>query len=105
MGNLANRSSQAYTSAVNNPEASPAAMPTTNAMIKPSEPRGTCAVTGKIGPAPISGTRNAPATAEAIATGINERGRHSNNNNSTASKTAATGEAKIADIPPAAPAT
>ena len=44
-------------------------------------------------------------TAEAIATGINERGFHSKSNNSTASKTAATGVAKIADMPAAAPAT
>src|SRR5919197_946877 len=33
------------------------------------------------------------------------RGFHSKSNSSTASSTAATGEAKVADIPPAAPAT
>ena len=39
------------------------------------------------------------------ATGMKLRGRHSNNSNSTASSTAAIGAAKMADIPPAAPAT
>jgi len=49
--------------------------------------------------------RSTAATALASATGIKLRGFHSNNNSSTASNTAATGEAKVADIPPAAPAT
>jgi len=49
--------------------------------------------------------RTTAATALAKATGIKLRGFHSKSNNSTASKTAATGEANVADIPPAAPAT
>ena len=60
---------------------------------------------GKIGPAPSNGTRRTEATIEATATGIKLRGFHSNNNSSTASKTAATGVAKTADMPAAAPAT
>src|SRR5262245_49341141 len=51
------------------------------------------------------GTRKAAATAEEMATGMNDRGFHSNKSSSTARSTAATGEAKIADMPPAAPAT
>src|SRR5690349_14061660 len=49
--------------------------------------------------------RAAPAVALANATGTRLRGFHSNNNNSTASITAAIGDAKVADIPAAAPAT
>ena len=39
------------------------------------------------------------------ATGTKLRGFHSNSSSSTASKTDATGAAKVADMPPAAPAT
>ncbi len=62
-------------------------------------------MTGKIGPAPSSGTRTAPATAAAAATGMKLRGFHSNSSSSTASSTAASGVAKMAAMPPAAPAT
>ncbi len=41
----------------------------------------------------------------AKATGMKLRGFHSNSKSSTARRTAATGEAKVADIPAAAPAT
>src|SRR5215831_2937522 len=47
----------------------------------------------------------APATALARATGIKLRGFHSKSSSSTASKTAATGDANVADMPAAAPAT
>ncbi len=60
---------------------------------------------GNIGPGPRSGTRSADADAAAMATGINERGRHSNSSSSIDRSAAATGDAKIAAIPPAAPAT
>ena len=49
--------------------------------------------------------RYAPATALATATGIKLRGFHSNSSSSTASSTAAIGVPKVADMPPAAPAT
>src|SRR5438046_10606194 len=58
-----------------------------------------------MGPAPRSGTLKTAATAEATETGMKERGLHSKSNNSTASKTAATGASKMADMPAAAPAT
>jgi len=45
------------------------------------------------------------ATALANATGMKLRGFHSNSRSSTASRVAAIGEAKVAAIPPAAPAT
>ena len=45
------------------------------------------------------------AVAHATATGTKERGRHSKRSSSTARSTAATGDAKIADMPAAAPAT
>jgi len=64
-----------------------------------------CGVTGKSGPAPRRGTRSAPATAAAQATGMKLRGFHSNNSSSTASNAAATGVPNTAAIPPAAPAT
>ena len=57
------------------------------------------------GPLPSSGTRNAPATAAAQATGIKLRGFHSKSSSSTASRAAATGVPNTAAIPPAAPAT
>ena len=60
---------------------------------------------GKIGPAPSSGTRKIDATMDATATGTKLRGFHSKSSSSTASNTAATGVAKTADIPAAAPAT
>jgi hypothetical protein len=43
--------------------------------------------------------------ADAAATGMKLRGFHSKSSSSTASSTAASGVAKIADIPAAAPAT
>jgi len=49
--------------------------------------------------------RAAAAVALDNATGMRLRGFHSKSKSSTASSTAATGEAKVADIPPAAPAT
>ena len=45
------------------------------------------------------------AEALASATGTKLRGFHSNNSSSTANSTAATGVPKVADMPPAAPAT
>ena len=61
---------------------------------------------GKIGPAAEQGhAESTDATIAATATGMKLRGFHSNSNNSTASSTAATGVAKTADIPAAAPAT
>ncbi len=64
-----------------------------------------CGGIGKIGPAPSSGIRSAEAAAAAIATGMKDRGLHSNSSSSIANSDAATGAAKIAAIPPAAPAT
>jgi hypothetical protein len=55
--------------------------------------------------ASINQRRAAAAVALANATGTTVRGFHSNTRSSTANKTAATGEANVADIPPAAPAT
>ena len=55
--------------------------------------------TGKSGPSPRMYRRAAPAAALARATGIALRGFHSNSNNSTASSTAATGVANVADMP------
>ena len=49
--------------------------------------------------------RSSAATKLASATGIRLRGFHSKSSSSTASRTAAIGVAKVADIPPAAPAT
>src|SRR5207245_11667119 len=62
-------------------------------------------VTGNSGPAPNNGTRSTPATAAEQATGIKLRGLNSNSSSSMARRTAATGVAKIAVMPPAAPAT
>ena len=45
------------------------------------------------------------AMTDAVTTGMKLRGRHSKSRSSTASNVAAIGEAKTADIPPAAPAT
>src|SRR5437016_12159505 len=59
----------------------------------------------KEGPAPSRGTRNAPATAAAQATGMKLRGFHSNKSSSTASSVAASGVPNTVAIPPAAPAT
>src|SRR5437016_6382671 len=64
-----------------------------------------CSGTGKSGPVPSSGTRTAPATAAAQATGMKLRGFHSNSSSSTASSAAASGVPNTAAIPPAAPAT
>ena len=80
-------------------------MPIPNAAMIGSTPSAWCGGVGKIGPAPIKGIRARYATNDESATGIKLRGRHSNNNSSTASNVAAIGEAKTADIPPAAPAT
>ena len=87
------------------PEPKPAAMPTASASSSSCQSSAECGVTGKIGPAPRSGTRTAPATAAAAATGMKLRGFHSKSSSSTASSTAASGVAKIAAMPPAAPAT
>src|SRR5207247_4120546 len=57
------------------------------------------------GPRPKRCLRITAAVALARATGIKLRGFHSNRSNSAPSIAAATGEAKVADIPPAAPAT
>ncbi len=64
-----------------------------------------CSGTGNNGPNPSRYRRHTAAIALAIATGIKLRGFHSNNSNSTASNTEATGAANVADIPAAAPAT
>ncbi len=64
-----------------------------------------CAGTGNSGPRPRMYLRAAPAVTLASATGIRLLGFHSNSNSSTASRTADTGAAKVADIPAAAPAT
>jgi len=61
--------------------------------------------TGKIGAVPSRKPRNIVATATAATTGMKLRGRHSNSSSSTASSAAASGELKVAAIPPAAPAT
>src|SRR5260370_19640516 len=63
------------------------------------------AARGKMGPAPSNPRRAAAAVALARATGIKLRGFHSKSSSSTASSTAATGEANIADMPAAEPAT
>lgn len=57
------------------------------------------------GPGPITKVRAAAAVALASATGTKLRGFHSNSRSSIASRIAATGEANVADIPAAAPAT
>src|SRR5206468_11252512 len=57
------------------------------------------------GPRPKRCLRITAVVALARATGIKLRGFHSNRSNSAPSIAAATGEAKVADIPPAAPAT
>src|SRR5205823_1479464 len=93
------------TSAVNNPEPSPAHTPTSSAIASAPGVIAACIATGKIGPVPSSGTRNTDATTAATTTGMKLRGFHSNNSNSTASSTAATGVANTADMPAAAPAT
>jgi hypothetical protein len=64
-----------------------------------------CTGTGNKGPNPRIYLRTTAAMALASPTGIKLRGFHSKSNNSTANSTAATGAAKVADIPPAAPAT
>ena len=80
-------------------------------MTQPSRPAaptnaGWCSVTGKSGPAPRgSGRRSIAAVALASATGMTLRGFHSKRSSSTASSTAATGDANVADMPAAAPAT
>ena len=60
---------------------------------------------GNSGPMPMMYRRVAAAAPLANATGIRLRGFHSNSSNSTERSTAARGEAKVADMPPAAPAT
>ncbi len=65
----------------------------------------TCGGTSNSGGSPRRGTRTAAAVADASATGIMLRGRHSKRSSSTASRTAATGVPKVALIPAAAPAT
>ena len=54
---------------------------------------------------PMMYRRAAAAVALASATGTTLRGFHSKSSSSTARRTAATGDAKVADIPAAAPAT
>ncbi len=105
IGSLPKKSSDAYTSRVRRPDPKPAISPSASALKSARGARGKCPLVANPGPAPISGTRSAPATAAAAATGMNLRGFHSNSSSSTASSTAATGVAKIADMPPAAPAT
>src|SRR5207247_6917396 len=61
--------------------------------------------TGNKGPRPKSCLRITAAVALARATGIKLRGFHSNRSNSAPTIAAAMGEANVADIPPAAPAT
>jgi hypothetical protein len=62
---------------------------------------------GKTAPTPRMGSPCLAITAAALAsaTGMRLRGFNSNSKSSTASKTAAMGVLKMADIPPAAPAT
>ena len=90
---------------VNKPEPKPARKPRPAAINNSIPDTGAWGATGKIGPAPIKGTRNTDAMIAATATGIKLRGFHSNKSNSTASNTAATGVANTADMPAAAPAT
>ncbi len=59
----------------------------------------------KSGPEPSSRIRTISAVTLAKATGIKLRGRHSKSSSSTASRIAASGAAKVADMPAAAPAT
>ena len=77
--------------------------------MQPANPPGPmkmgCAGTGNSGPRPMMYRRADAAVALASATGMKLRGFHSNNSNSTASRTAATGAANVADMPAAAPAT
>ena len=86
-------------------ENAPAARPTAAAPRSPGHPTAPCAGTGKSGPEPSSSGRSAAATALASATGTRLRGFHSNRRSSTARRTAAIGDANVADIPAAAPAT
>ena len=103
---FSNRSSSRRRSVVSKPGRRPATMPTdAQASNAPPAARLPWAWTGKIGPAPSSGTRSATATTAATATGMKLRGFHSKSSSSTASSTAATGVPKMAVMPPAAPAT
>src|ERR1700722_14538028 len=106
MGSFKNASSAAYTAPVSKAESAPASSPQTT---QPSNPQGPIntgwAGTGNSGPTPRMYRRAAPAVALANATGTRLRGFHSNNISSTARRTAAMGEANVADIPAAAPAT
>ena len=61
--------------------------------------------TGNSGPSPMRYRRMAAGVALASATGIRLRGFHSKSSSSTARRTAASGAAKVADMPAAAPAT
>src|SRR5580700_4753513 len=106
MGKRSKESSAAYTDIVNRADKAPAKTPTRTHPSSPFTPmkRG-CSGTGNNGPNPKRYRRRTAATALANATGIRLRGFHSNKSSSTASKTDATGAAKVADIPAAAPAT
>src|SRR5438046_2585819 len=90
IGGLRNRSSEAYTSQVRNSDPNPATIPSPSAANSSGHAGSACGVTGKSGLLPSSGTRNAPATAAAQATGIKLRGFHSKSSSSTASRAAAT---------------
>ena len=100
IGSRANASSTPYSSVVTSVAAAPAARPTTTLPSRLVTESVECGVTGNSGPAPSSA-----ATPAAHATGMKLLGFHSNSSSSTASRTAAMGVAKIAAMPPAAPAT
>ena len=59
----------------------------------------------KSGPEPSQKMRTMAAVMLAKATGMRLRGRHSKSSSSTARRMAASGAAKVADMPAAAPAT
>ena len=99
-------SSKLYMSRLSPAEARPTRIPsgaaTSRALLMEKDE---LSCTGNRGPAPSQTMRNAPAMMLAAATGTRERGLHSNSSSSTASRIAASGAAKVADMPAAAPAT
>src|SRR4051812_8538670 len=105
MGNLANMSSTQYSQVVMRLEPNPEKMPTAKAAPNTVNPTGISPVNGKTGPAPKRRVLRGADPDAAQAAGTRLLGFHSKSNSSTASNTAATGLAKMAAIPPAAPAT
>src|SRR5262249_32926177 len=99
-------SSDQYTRFVSSAERTPASNPAIAQKTNPSgETFAGCGGTGNKGPSPKTYLRRTAAVELASATGIKLRGFHSKSSNSAASMAAAMGEANVADIPPAAPAT